>query len=736
MKKKLIGLLVVLFIASINNTLSADDYKEHAKEMRNAVWNWNMDAFKNYSVPEKYKDESAVVLAHHQQIEATAKNKLSRVLLYGDLNRNLYYTNIERIMIKLNDKKALDENSELSFKEEIKSVGYNTTNKLRTVLGARIIKPDGTIHEINVDEDAVTITEGKKDKAAFKKIAIKGLEIGDILDYFYSDEMDLETLNVPPQTFTFFYKYSTLSYSVECVLGQNLTVEYRSVNGAPEFKKSTDADNNTVLKVAQNNLEVVDNIDDIRWLSVYRDLPMIRLMILNNSSKLVSKSSNARKSGVYKDVAYEEILKDKEGNFAAWSIQMHWMGDIYKKVNIAIENYKKKKSSITNDELAPYIYDALRFYWPNDRNAYPAPKFFMALEKILKENNIECKICFTTNKYGTRRDQVVEEDDLTVFLSANNNKQLFFFPNGYRYAGEIPPGFEGESVSAISVTKYKRISSKIEGTRSEFKIPTTSLKDNKSIVKSEITFSNENPLELIIKRTTTSSGEMKNDYSRMLSLYEDWDKVMRKRLLIDTDLWQDLESDKNDRKYIDRYKTQFEDKRKEQKESVQTEFKAYHSTNSGALINYSIKSIGATIEEPKFEFETEYKIDGFVRKAGNNLILDAGKLIGTQWIPTEKERKRAWNAYLPSLILIENEISIDLPTHYTVEGLDNLNKNIDNEYGKFTSSATVEGNKLKIITTKAYKKDFVPQSDWNILLKMVDTTNDFYSQSVMLMYDK
>jgi len=332
---------------------------------------------------------------------------------------------------------------------------------------------------------------------------------------------------------------------------------------------------------------------------------------------------------------------------------------------------------------------------------------------------------------GARKDQVVEDNDLAIFLSANNNRQLFFYPNGYKHAGEVPPMFEGESASAVSVIKYKPTSPMgIEGVTSEFEIPNSSLDENKSIVKSEVTFSEKNPLELKIKRATVSSGEMKDDYSRVFTLYEDWDKIMRKRLLIDTDFWQDIESDKNDRKYIDQYKTFFEDKRKEQKEFIQTEFQAYHSTNSGELITYSIKSIGTTIEEPKFEFETEYTIDGLVKKAGDNLILDAGKLIGTQWIPTEKERKRDWDAY-STPILIENEILIDIPIHYTVEGIENLNKNTDNEYGKFTSSATVEGNKLKIITAKVYKKNFVPKNGWSILLEMIDATNEFYSQSVM-----
>jgi len=733
MKRYLSGLLAIFLTLSITNNLSANDYKKHAKEIRDAVWNWDSNIFKNYSVPEKYKNESAVILARHQQIEATSKNKSISILLD---NKKLYYTKVDRIMIKLNDKKALEEYSEFSFEEEIKSIGHLRWNKLKTVVGARIIKPNGRVQEINVDEDAVTITEGKKDKEAFKKIAIKGLETGDILDYFYSEDMELETFNISPQTFTFFSKYPTLSYSVECVLGQKLTAEYRSVNGAPNFEQSIDANKNTILKVSQNNLSVVDDIESIRWLSIYRDLPMIRLMILNNSSKLINKPASARKNGIYENVSYGEILKDKKGNFAAWSNKMFWMGDIYKKTNKAIENYKHKNASLSNDELALYIYDALRFYWPNDYQNYPYQKFFMALEKILKENNIECKICFSTNRFGPNKEQIVEDNDLSIFLSTNNNRQLFFYPNGYKYAGEILPIFEGETASAVSVKKYKDNSAiGIEGVTSEFKIPGSSYKDNTSVIKSEITFSEQNPLELKIKRTTISSGAMKDDYLGVLALYEDWDKVMRKRLLIETDFWQDTENDKDSRKYIDQYKTHFEDKRKEQKEIMQAEFKEYHSTNSGELIAYSIKSIGTTIDEPKFEFETEYTIDGLVKKAGNNLLLDAGKLIGVQWIPTEKERKRDWNAYISAPMSIENDIIIEIPTHYTIEGIENLNKNIDNKYGRFTSSATIKGNKLRITTSKIYKQNFIPKEAWSTLLDMIDMTNNFCSQSVILKHN-
>lgn len=727
--------LFCLFIMVSTLGLYAADYRVHANELRATVWGWNMEAFKNSpEVPEKYKNESAVIIARHEQIEATSKNKFRmNALLFGDVNKELYYTHIDRIMVKLNDKKALAEYSELSFKEEQKTVGYLRSNKLKTVVGARILKPDGTVQEVDVDADAVTITEGKKDKEAFKKLAIKGLEVGDILDYFYAEEMELETLNAPSSLFPFFSRYPTLSYSAECVLGNQLTVEYRSLNGAPEFQQSTNEDNNVVLKISAKDLTVVDNLKLVRWKSIIRDLPLVRLVMLNNSSKLIYKPASARKKGVYKNVDPSNILKDKRCELATTENQMFWMKDIYKKVNSAIQNYKQKMPGATNEDMALYIYDALRFYWPSNYYDYSYDKFHLALEKLLKENSIECKMCLTTSSYGARSNEIVNAEDLYTFVSANDNKQLFFMPNGYKYAGEIPFMHQGEMASAASVIKYKSNSPDgLEGLVTEFQVPIASSSQNSIAVKSVISFSDDNPQELILDRHVSAIGGSKDDMQNTLLLFEDWDKLMRKRLLLDMDIWQELAADKDRRKFIDRYKTSFEEKRKAQEELIRSEIKEYHGTNSGDMLSYSIGSLGSTPDAPAFKYEVKYKMDGMVKRAGNDLILDAGKLIAQPWTPSEKERKRVLDVYLETPVVLEWETAVVIPNQYTVEGIDKLNKSIENNFGKFISVASLEGDTLKIKAVKAYNTSFIDKKDWPRILEIVDKNNEFTAQSVML----
>lgn len=155
-------LLIAVFFAQA--ALADDGYEQYAKAVRDSVWAWNRPEFKNYNVPDKYKNESAVILAMHEEVYATGKNRIrftgGGILGFG-LNKELNYSRIIRKMIKLNDKQALEDNSELEFKETDKSFGFNVSTLYKGVVGARIIKPDGTIKEVDMSE-AVSITEGKK----------------------------------------------------------------------------------------------------------------------------------------------------------------------------------------------------------------------------------------------------------------------------------------------------------------------------------------------------------------------------------------------------------------------------------------------------------------------------------------------------------------------------------------------------------------------------------------------
>lgn len=724
MKTSFIKFLLPIAILFVAQNLLAEQYDDYAKKVREEVWAWNLPQFKTYTVPDEYKNESAVILAMHKQIIATGKSRfrINAALDFG-INKELVYSNTTRIMVKINDKVSLEKYSVISYKEQEKISGYMMSSTYKTIVGARIIKPDGTIKEVDVKDEAVDITKGKDDKKDFKKLAISDLQVGDILDYFIQDEMHVDT-NIQPLTFIFCNKSPILSYSAHCEIGNKLTVEYRAVNGAPDFKVSTNEDKDIVLDVQKSNIAKIEGID--QWVSPYREFPMIRMSILNNVSNDIWKPVTARKSGLYKDVPPSTILDDAKSAYGDDSYSLN--STMAKEIMQMVNTQKKDHPDISQNDLAAFIYDAVQYKWMNtyDRSY---SSFMKTLNALLRYYKINYKLAFVTDRFGARADDVANRFDFSAIALANNDTQIFTFNPPFNIAGEVDPDFEGES--AITFQNYKFKGKIIQGDEGKLTIPVSDYNHNASVSNLTVNFTGD-PLVLDITRKTTNTGSLKNIYQKDFVTDEQWEQEMRARLGIEKSRIQELEEKRSTRKYIDDYKANVEKERKELKDKFMEEINNYHAADPKEILEYAVEHLGITQTNPNFVSNVRYLQDGLVQKAGNNYILNVGKLIGDQLDLKGDDRKRSVNVYWATARLLEYHIDIKIPEGFTISDISNLNKSIDNTAGLFVSSATIEGPVLKINAQKVYKHAYEPVSNWKSLLEMLDGTIDFRSQSVVL----
>src|SRR5215470_9690087 len=93
----------------------AENYRKQSEDIRKQVWSWDMPQFKIRDVPAQYANSSKVVLASHTEITAASKSKLKFYGLALGSKREENLTEIVRELIKLNDKNAVTDYSELSF---------------------------------------------------------------------------------------------------------------------------------------------------------------------------------------------------------------------------------------------------------------------------------------------------------------------------------------------------------------------------------------------------------------------------------------------------------------------------------------------------------------------------------------------------------------------------------------------------------------------------------------------
>jgi len=88
--------------------------------------------------------------------------------------------------------------------------------------------------------------------------------------------------------------------------------------------------------------------------------------------------------------------------------------------------------------------------------------------------------------------------------------------------------------------------------------------------------------------------------------------------------------------------------------------------------------------------------------------------------------------WLPNARTIENNIVINIPAGYTVEGLQELNMSVDNESGAFISTAKTEDGKLIISTRKLYKKNFDKKELWPNYVAFLEAGYKFSQAKVVL----
>ncbi len=133
------------------------------------------------------------------------------------------------------------------------------------------------------------------------------------------------------------------------------------------------------------------------------------------------------------------------------------------------------------------------------------------------------------------------------------------------------------------------------------------------------------------------------------------------------------------------------------------------------------------------QFKEKFSLKKLISKAGKNYIFEAGKLIGGQIkLEPGEMKERQTDIYIPAAREIENSITVNIPAGFTVDGLQELNMNIDNSSGTFISKATITDNSLLITTKKIYKNNFDKKEAWQNYIAFLEPAYKHSQAKVVL----
>lgn len=701
-------LLVQLLTLSVNADEKAD-YLKLAQKVRQEVWSSTPADFQKRTVPDRYKNASAVILSYYRELSTDYYRKATADLVLNlRLTRQIDCTDMERMLIQINDKKALKDYSEFTFKTKSRKWTWGYHHKTQTVLGIRVIKKNGNVQEVSLD-DYVDVKEGKNDKDLSQKIAVPGLEVGDCIDVFSLDQIDTQEQQLDPFYFVLRQDEPVLYTKVHCVLDQSLATVYRTMNGAPDFTQTTDKDKNAVLDMVMD--KPVDAESSI-WYNSLEQSPFIEMYITPTKAKVAVVEKAMRQKGVRGNPDVTPILQDD------WKLLKSYVSKGgYSPAGLP-STYKSvfksaKKEGMSAEEKADRIYS---FEYVSGG---ASQRVFNTVANYLRKLGVEIEMGITTPFGALPVDKLINYNSTSWFFRLKGT-DLYYFPGTYpKVASEIPYIYQGRKAY-------------MQDSEEQITIPVSQAEDNKSVNDMVVKLDGT---KLDISRKVTYSGEQKMYGQSLVSP----DNTLFGSSQLEA-YWRYLKYDDKDpyscytKKESAELKGAFNEYRKNAIDPFKAEISSYHDGDPVQVGGYGVDCVGIRRDSSNFVYHVDYVMDGMVKRAGNNYLLSVGKLIGSSLKLEGKDRERIDDVWRKMAFVDEWNIEIPLPQGYKVsaEALKKIETSVANECGEFTVKATAGNESVKVYVRKCFAHRVEPVSNWSKLLALVDACSAFADKQMVI----
>lgn len=701
-------LLVQLLTLSVNADEKAD-YLKLAQKVRQEVWSSTPADFQKRTVPDRYKNASAVILSYYRELSTDYYRKATADLVLNlRLTRQIDCTDMERMLIQINDKKALKDYSEFTFKTKSKKWTWGYHHKTQTVLGIRVIKKNGNVQEVSLD-DYVDVKEGKNDKDLSQKIAVPGLEVGDCIDVFSLDQIDTQEQQLDPFYFVLRQDEPVLYTKVHCVLDQSLATVYRTMNGAPDFTQTTDKDKNAVLDMVMD--KPVDAESSI-WYNSLEQSPFIEMYITPTKAKVAVVEKAMRQKGVRGNPDVTPILQDD------WKLLKSYVSKGgYSPAGLP-STYKSvfksaKKEGMSAEEKADRIYS---FEYVSGG---ASQRVFNTVANYLRKLGVEIEMGITTPFGALPVDKLINYNSTSWFFRLKGT-DVYYFPGTYpKVASEIPYIYQGRKAY-------------MQDSEEQITIPVSQAEDNKSVNDMVVKLDGT---KLDISRKVTYSGEQKMYGQSLVSP----DNTLFGSSQLEA-YWRYLKYDDKDpyscytKKESAELKGAFNEYRKNAIDPFKAEISSYHDGDPVQVGGYGVDCVGIRRDSSNFVYHVDYVMDGMVKRAGNNYLLSVGKLIGSSLKLEGKDRERIDDVWRKMAFVDEWNIEIPLPQGYKVsaEALKKIETSVANECGEFTVKATAGNESVKVYVRKCFAHRVEPVSNWSKLLALVDACSAFADKQMVI----
>lgn len=710
--KRIVFLLTLAAVAMTSAAKVNDKYFNAATEK---VWAMNLPQFDPLTpIPDSIaRGNSAVVIAQYVDIDA----KYEPTMRGSATTRSC----VRRTMVKLLDQSAVSYFSDFEFDEgsKTKTMSYEYGFD-RHAFGVKVHKPDGTVNVVDMTA-AFELNSGKKaEKLTGYKIAVPGLEVGDVLEYFSHNEQSLEFFSLSPISVFFTGRYPVMNLEIRCAFDKQLTVEYVTINGAPDFTTKDESGNRNQLAISLHGLPALKTD---RYTNRMRQLPMVKIRTMNNTVKGLYRPKTSRGGCMYGNMGVDCYLTDIG---SALMDQRYDAGNsIYGKAMGTLKSFRKSRPEAGRRELIDAAWLSLMYHnyisaLNDEGSESPMMQSVMFKDMVEKSGlgNDDVSIAVINPRTDVAIQYIshwkepdcaaVVGDSLYVFTSFGT-----YLPGELpeRLQGEMGACFEGSRENYTQLSKLKYIETK-----------TTFARHNKHESEMTASFADDGFEALNVNRKVKATGLYKGYLGLPQSLSGFMNSVGSYLGVKNVKVPKKFDLDEVEMK-------------KQLDEALGDEAESFLGVRPKAIDGVDIESFGNIPGSPTAIFSARYTLENMAQDMGDDVIVGVGKLFGDNVKVEGEERERELPAFMKLPNQVSRKLVLIVPEGYAAdeESVALLNKNVTNSIGNFYTTARVndEGN-VELQCAERYNTFYVQPQLWAQYLEVSDAAADFNEAELVL----
>ncbi|MFZ6052922.1 hypothetical protein [Halocola ammonii] len=627
----------------------------------------------NYSWQEDPNYDSLIADVADLEV-ATILDKRIVDMVYEGSEQGLTEYFLMHQMIYVNSESSIEENNKvyLNLNQSTELVDYD----------ARVITPA----EVKVlGEDALkkgTTEEGD----TYKYFAMEGAEKGSIIEFYY-------IMNRYPRLTGIYLPFQSDYHVVKNEFGiyspENLIIATKSLNGYPELEKDTAISDYNALEVEMSNIPALSDEE-------FANIQGNRMGVLYHlKENYATGNSNVYNYGDVSQRIFESLNPEISNR------QQRKLEKILKNAQVAIslgkrdeilkiENYVKTNFAIV-EAGAPELSD-LDFILEN--NVCNETGATMLLYQLYKMADISPEIVLTCSRYDVRFYKDFESYVyLDTYLLYFPEIDEYLIPSGTLYRlGLLPFGYihnNGLFIKSVEVGGMRSGLGRVKF------IPAPPADHSQQNMKIDVAFAED-------------MSKLEIDYDQELTGYYAFNFQPYFTFM-------ESESDKDDLK---------EGIAKSINENI--EIKEVKTRNEG---------VDKLMKKP-FIVNCSFSSADYLENAGDKTLFKIGQLIGEQaeLYQDEERINPVENTYNH---MYSREITFTLPEGYVCKNLDDLNLSVTpfkdgNDGAGFTSTYSVDGNKVTVTVDEYYTQMEFPVEEYQPYREVINAAADFNKITLVL----